>query len=73
MSSLDPFSIQLETAWTDGSHNGAALWRAMKLAGFIRSLSVRHKMGDGNDGKKARRHGTNGQARHRRPAASRAP
>jgi transposase len=40
MSSLDPFMTQLETAWTDGSHNGAALWRAVKIQGFTGSLRV---------------------------------
>ena len=40
MSSLDPFLMQLETAWTDGSHNGAALWRAMKTKGFTGGLRV---------------------------------
>jgi transposase len=40
MSSLDPFLTQLETAWTDGSHNGAALWRALKTKGFTGSLRV---------------------------------
>lgn len=40
MSSLDPFLTRLETAWTDGSHNGAALWRAMKTKGFTGSLRV---------------------------------
>jgi transposase len=40
MSSLDPFLTRLETAWTDGSHNGAALWRVMKLAGFTGGLRV---------------------------------
>jgi len=40
MSSLDPFLMKLETAWTDGSHNGAALWRAMKTKGFTGGLRV---------------------------------
>jgi len=40
MSSLDPFLTQLETAWAGGSHNGAALWRAMKAKGFTGSLRV---------------------------------
>ena len=40
MSSLDPFLTQLETAWSGGSHNGAALWRAMKTKGFTGSLRV---------------------------------
>jgi hypothetical protein len=39
-SSLDPFMTQLETAWTDGSRNGAALWRAMKTKGVTGSLRV---------------------------------
>ena len=29
---------QLETAWTGGSRNGAALWRAMKTKGFTDRL-----------------------------------
>ena len=40
MSSLDPFLTQLETAWADGSQNGAALWRTMKTKGFTGSLRV---------------------------------
>jgi transposase len=40
MSSLDPFLTRLETAWAEGRHNGAALWRAMKLAGFTGGLRV---------------------------------
>jgi transposase len=40
MNSLDPFLIQLETAWGGGSHNGAALWRVMKTKGFNGSLRV---------------------------------
>lgn len=40
MSSLDPFLAHLETAWAAGSHNGAALWRAMKTKGFTGSLRV---------------------------------
>jgi hypothetical protein len=40
MSSLDPFLTQLDMAWTNGSHNGAALWRAMKTKGFTNSLRV---------------------------------
>jgi transposase len=40
MSSLDPFLARLETAWADGCHNGAALWRAMKVAGFTGGLRV---------------------------------
>jgi hypothetical protein len=40
MSSLDPFLTQLETAWADGTQNGAALWRAMKAIGFTGSLRV---------------------------------
>jgi len=40
MSSLDPFLMQLEAAWADGSHNGAALWRTMKTRGFTGSLRV---------------------------------
>jgi transposase len=40
MSSRDPFQTQLEAAWTDGLHNGAALWRAMKAQGFTGGLRV---------------------------------
>src|SRR4051812_21403688 len=40
MSSLDPFLTRLETAWTDGCRNGAALWRAMKVVGFAGGLRV---------------------------------
>lgn len=40
MSSLDPFLTQLETAWADDCRNGAALWRAMKVAGFTGGLRV---------------------------------
>jgi hypothetical protein len=40
MSSLDPFLNQLEPAWTDGSHNGAARWRAIKTKGLTGSLGV---------------------------------
>jgi transposase len=40
MNSLDPFLPLLETAWADGCHNGAALWRAMKVAGFTGGLRV---------------------------------
>jgi transposase len=40
MSSLEPFLAQLEAAWADGNHNGAALWRAIKTKGFTGSLRV---------------------------------
>jgi transposase len=40
MSSLDPFLTRLETARADGSHNGAALWRAMQVEGFTGGLRV---------------------------------
>lgn len=40
MNSLDPFMTQLETAWASGTHNGAALWRELKLAGFVGGLRV---------------------------------
>jgi transposase len=40
MSSLDPFIEQLGAAWTSGCHNGAALWRQVKAAGFAGSLRV---------------------------------
>jgi transposase len=34
MSSLDPFLKQLDADWMSGCHNGAALWRKAKAAGF---------------------------------------
>jgi transposase len=40
MSSLEPFLVQLETAWSGGSRNGAALWRAVKAKGFTGGLRV---------------------------------
>ena len=40
MNSLDPFTKQLETAWTNGCRNGAELWRRAKAAGFVGSLRV---------------------------------
>jgi transposase len=40
MHSLDPFIEQLETAWTGGCRNGAALWRQVRAAGFAGSLRV---------------------------------
>ena len=40
MNSLEPFLTRLDAAWADGCHNGAALWRAMKVAGFTGSLRV---------------------------------
>jgi transposase len=40
MSSLDPLLTPLETAWAGGCHNGAALWRVMKAAGFTGGLRV---------------------------------
>ncbi len=38
--SLEPFAAQLETAWTDGCQNGAALWRQVTAAGFTGGLRV---------------------------------
>ena len=46
MSSLDPFLTRLETAWAEGRHNGAALWRAMKARGVHWRPACRHGMGD---------------------------
>jgi transposase len=40
MNSLAPFTKQLETAWTNGCRNGAALWRRATAAGFVGSLRV---------------------------------
>ncbi len=40
MSSLDPFSRQLETEWESGCRNGSELWRRLKAAGFVGSLRV---------------------------------
>jgi hypothetical protein len=40
MSSLEPFLLQFETAWTGGNHNDAALWCAIKTKGFADSLRV---------------------------------
>jgi transposase len=34
MSSLEPFLKQLDADWMSGCHNGAALWRKAKAAGF---------------------------------------
>jgi transposase len=34
MCSLDPFLKQLDADWMSGCHNGAALWRKAKAAGF---------------------------------------
>jgi transposase len=35
MNSLDPFTKQLEAAWTNGCRNGAELWRQAKAARFV--------------------------------------
>ncbi len=40
MSSLDPFTKQLETEWEEGCRNGSELWRRVKAAGFLGSLRV---------------------------------
>jgi hypothetical protein len=40
MNSLDKFLTLLEREWTAGCHNGAALWRKLKAAGFAGSLRV---------------------------------
>jgi transposase len=40
LSRNNPFLTRLEMAWADGCHNGAALWRAMKVAGFTGGLRV---------------------------------
>ena len=40
MSSLDGFVEDLEGAWLDGCHNGAALWRRLRTKGFAGSLRV---------------------------------
>jgi transposase len=38
MSSLDPFRSLIDQEWTAGCHNGAALWRKLKAAGFAGGL-----------------------------------
>jgi transposase len=38
--SLGPFLKQLDADWTSGCHNGAALWRRVKAAGFAGGLRV---------------------------------
>ena len=40
MSSLEPFLTLLETKWTAGRRNGAALWRELKAVGFAGGLRV---------------------------------
>ena len=40
MSSLDPFTTQLETEWEEGCRNGSELWRRLKTAGFVGRLRV---------------------------------
>ena len=40
MSSLEPFTKQLETEWEEGCRNGSELWRRVKAAGFLGSLRV---------------------------------
>jgi transposase len=39
-SSLEPWLIQLDEAWSGGCRNGAALWRHLRLGGFGGSLRV---------------------------------
>ncbi len=64
MSSVDPFLTQLETAWTDGRHNGAALWRAMKVkdspAASASSLNERRGSGRTKEMHLSREGGGNG-------------
>jgi transposase len=69
MSSLDPFLIRLETAWADGCHNSAALWRAMKVVGFHRWPTCRNGMGDAET--EGRRHGSPGKRPGKAPSARR--
>ena len=40
MSSLEPWLVQLDEAWSAGCHNGAELWRRLRPAGFGGSLRV---------------------------------
>jgi transposase len=40
MSSLEPFLVRLDKEWAAGCHNGAALWRKLKAAGFNGSHRV---------------------------------
>lgn len=40
MCSLEPFLTQLDAEWAAGCHNGAALWRRVKVAGFAGALRV---------------------------------
>ena len=40
MSSLEPWLVQLDEAWSGGCRNGAELWRRLRLAGFGGSLRV---------------------------------
>lgn len=40
MSSIDPFLKQLDADWMSGCHNGAALWRKAKAAGFAGGMRV---------------------------------
>lgn len=39
-SSLEPWLVQLDEAWSGGCRNGAELWRCLRLAGFGGSLRV---------------------------------
>ena len=39
-SSLEPWLVQLDEAWSGGCRNGAELWRRLRLAGFGGSLRV---------------------------------
>jgi transposase len=40
INSLDPFLTRLEREWSEGQHNGAALWRKLKAVGFAGGLRV---------------------------------
>jgi transposase len=40
MSSLEPWLVQLDEAWSGGCRNGAELWRRLRRAGFSGSLRV---------------------------------
>jgi len=40
MSSLEPWLVQLDEAWSGGCRDGAELWRRLRLAGFGGSLRV---------------------------------
>jgi transposase len=70
MSSLDPFLTQLEIAWAAGSHNGAALWRAVKTK-VSPAASVSSRNGPPGSGKtREPQRGISGPARRHRRVAS---